>query len=109
MGSVCVGGHTGPHPARGQKQRAGEWAWGPCPVHATSGDTFCWGAGSAHAAGTRAAVLFGRHGVPGLLELRTPLLPRPESPPALLHSMSSEAPFPPGAGAHHLAELRDAD
>lgn len=31
-----------------------------------------------------------------LLELRAPLLPRPESSPALLHHMSSEAPSPPG-------------
>ena len=31
-----------------------------------------------------------------LLELGAPLLPRPESSPALLYRMSSEAPFPPG-------------
>ena len=31
-----------------------------------------------------------------LPELRAPLLPRPESSPALLHHMSSEALSPPG-------------
>ena len=65
MGSVVVGGDTGPGTAQGQKQRAREWARGPCPVCATSSDTFCWGTGSAHASRTGAAVLFRRLRVPG--------------------------------------------
>lgn len=65
MGSVVVGGDTGPGTAQGQKQRAREWARGPCPVCATSSDTFCWGTGSARASRTGAAVLFRRLRVPG--------------------------------------------